>query len=88
MSISELSKNDWVMPFLGFYRSVREKLQMSVANDHPVLLVLVGGVYKPPKLVTGFCPQGPRMAAPHGAFNAAIGGPSAPPFKVSCGAAI
>ena len=36
MSISELSKNDWIMPFLGFYRSVSVKLQMSVANDPPV----------------------------------------------------
>ena len=32
----QLSKNDWVNPFLVFFRFVREKLFVTVAFDHPV----------------------------------------------------
>ena len=41
-----------------------------------VLLVLVGGVYKLPKLENvgpGFCPWGHRMTAPHGTSNGGTG---------------
>ena len=36
MSISELDKNAWVMPFLCFLVPVREKLKNTVVLDHPV----------------------------------------------------
>ena len=32
----KLSKNDWVTPFLVIFRSVREKLLVTVSFDHPV----------------------------------------------------
>ena len=32
----KLSKNDWVTPFFVFFRSVREKLLVTVSFDHPV----------------------------------------------------
>ena len=42
----KLSKNDWVTPFFVIFRSVREKLLVTVFLDHPVpiangLLILV-----------------------------------------------
>ena len=33
----KLSKNDWVTPFFVIFRSVREKLLVTVSFDHPVL---------------------------------------------------
>ena len=33
----KLSKNDWVTPFFVIFRSVREKLLVTVFFDHPVL---------------------------------------------------
>ena len=44
--------------FCGFLKS-------HILRGNVVLVVLVGGVYKPP----GFCPQGPRMAVQHGTLN-------------------
>ena len=35
-SLCKLAKNDWVLPFLLFFRSVRKKLQVTVSLDHPV----------------------------------------------------
>ena len=32
----KLSKNDWVTPFFVIFRSVREKLLVTVFLDHPV----------------------------------------------------
>ena len=32
----KLSKNDWVTPFFVIFRSVREKLLVTVFFDHPV----------------------------------------------------
>ena len=32
----KLSKNDWVTPFFVIFRSVREKLLVTVSFDHPV----------------------------------------------------
>ena len=32
----QLSKNDWVRPFLGVFRFAREKLFVTVVVDHPV----------------------------------------------------
>ena len=34
----KLSKNDWVTPFFVIFRSVREKLLVTVFFDHPVVL--------------------------------------------------
>ena len=34
----KLSKNDWVTPFFVIFRSVREKLLVTVSFDHPVSL--------------------------------------------------
>ena len=34
----KLSKNDWVTPFFVIFRSVREKLLVTVFFDHPVSL--------------------------------------------------
>ena len=34
----KLSKNDWVTPFFVIFRSVREKLLVTVSFDHPVLI--------------------------------------------------
>ena len=34
----KLSKNDWVTPFFVIFRSVREKLLVTVSFDHPVAL--------------------------------------------------
>ena len=34
----KLSKNDWVTPFFVTFRSVREKLLVTVSFDHPVAL--------------------------------------------------
>ena len=33
----KLSKTDWVTPFFVIFRSVREKLLVTVFFDHPVL---------------------------------------------------
>ena len=33
----KLSKNDWVTPFFVIFRSVREKLLVTVSFDHPVI---------------------------------------------------
>ena len=33
----KLSKNDWVTPFFVIFRSVREKLLVTVFFEHPVL---------------------------------------------------
>ena len=33
----KLSKNDWVTPFFVTFRSVREKLLVTVSFDHPVV---------------------------------------------------
>ena len=33
----KLSKNDWVTPFFVIFRSVREKLLVTVSFDHPVV---------------------------------------------------
>ena len=33
-----LSKNGWVMPFFVIFRLAREKLLVTVALDHPVLI--------------------------------------------------
>ena len=38
----KLSKNDWVTPFFVIFRSVREKLLVTVSFDHPVDKVMVG----------------------------------------------
>ena len=32
----KLSKNDWVTPFFVIFKSVREKLLVTVSFDHPV----------------------------------------------------
>ena len=32
----KLSKNDWVTPFFVIFRSVREKLLVTVSFEHPV----------------------------------------------------
>ena len=32
----KLSKNDWVIPFFVIFKSVREKLLVTVFFDHPV----------------------------------------------------
>ena len=37
----KLSKNDWVTPFFVNFRSVREKLLVTLFFDHPVLPVVV-----------------------------------------------
>ena len=37
----KLSKNGWVMPFFVIFRLVREKLLVTVALDHPVVVVVV-----------------------------------------------
>ena len=37
----KLSKNDWVTPFLVIFRSVREKLLVTVFLDHPVSVRIV-----------------------------------------------
>ena len=42
----KLSKNDWVTPFFVIFRSVREKLLVTVFLDHPVSV----GKDKPQKL--------------------------------------
>ena len=34
----KLSKNDWVTPFFVIFRSVREKLLVTVSFDHPVAI--------------------------------------------------
>ena len=34
----KLPKNDWVTPFFVIFRSVREKLLVTVFFDHPVAL--------------------------------------------------
>ena len=34
----KLSKNDWVRPFFGIFRFAREKLFVTVAFDHPVVI--------------------------------------------------
>ncbi len=34
----KLSKNDWVTPFFVIFRSVREKLLVTVFLDHPVAM--------------------------------------------------
>ena len=36
----KLSKNDWVTPFFVIFRSVREKLLVTVFFDHPVVVGL------------------------------------------------
>ena len=36
----KLSKNDWVTPFFVIFRSVREKLLVTVFLDHPVIIGL------------------------------------------------
>ena len=38
----KLSKNDWVTPFFVIFRSVREKLLVTVFFDHPVSNSLLG----------------------------------------------
>ena len=35
----KLSKNDWVTPFFVIFRSVREKLLVTVSFDHPVIII-------------------------------------------------
>ena len=43
----KLSKNDWVTPFFVIFRSVREKLLVTVSFDHPVaspLDIAVGAI--------------------------------------------
>ena len=35
----KLPKNDWVTPFFVIFRSVREKLLVTVFLDHPVLMI-------------------------------------------------
>ena len=35
----KLSKNDWVTPFFVIFRSVRQKLLVTVFFDHPVHMV-------------------------------------------------
>ena len=37
----KLSKNDWVTPFFVIFRSVREKLLVTVFLDHPVLIIII-----------------------------------------------
>ena len=37
----KLSKNDWVTPFFVIFRSVREKLLVTVFCEHPVAVVTV-----------------------------------------------
>ena len=41
----KLSKNDWVTPFFVIFRSVREKLLVTVFFDHPV--EMIPGQYYP-----------------------------------------
>ena len=36
----KLSKNDWVTPFFVIFRSVRDKLLVTVSFDHPVGSIL------------------------------------------------
>ena len=36
----KLSKNDWVTPFFVIFRSVREKLLVTVFFDHPVIAII------------------------------------------------
>ena len=45
----KLSKNDWVTPFFVIFRSVREKLLVTVFFEHPV----VAEFYEP--LLNVFC---------------------------------
>ena len=40
----KLSKNDWVTPFFVIFRSVREKLLVTVSFDHPVAIGKIGGI--------------------------------------------
>ena len=35
----QLSKNDWVRPFIGVFRFTRDKSFVTVAFDHPVVLI-------------------------------------------------
>ena len=37
----KLSKNDWVTPFFVIFRSVGEKLLVTVSFDHPVPLLKI-----------------------------------------------
>ena len=43
MAAYKLSKNGWVMPFFVIFSLAREKLLVTVAFDHPVLLLLFSG---------------------------------------------
>ena len=36
----KLPKNDWVTPFFVIFRSVREKLLVTVFSDHPVSILI------------------------------------------------
>ena len=44
----KLSKNDWVTPFFVIFRSVREKLLVTVSFDHPVPSVALLPASVPP----------------------------------------
>ena len=37
----KLSKNDWVTTFFVIFRSVREKLLVTVSFDHPVVMAMI-----------------------------------------------
>ena len=37
----KLLKNDWVTPFFVIFRSVREKLLVTVSFDHPVPIWII-----------------------------------------------
>ena len=44
----KLSKNDWVTPFFVIFRSVREKLLVTVFLDHPVAPLCVANKQSEP----------------------------------------
>ena len=64
MNIIDMTPRDSPNFCCGFIKS-------HILHGNVVLVVLVGGVYKPP----GFCPQGPRMAVQHGTLNGGAEGP-------------
>ena len=62
----KLSKNDWVTPFFVIFRSVREKLLVTVFPEHPVALEKL----KSCKQKTKYDMISSQDAYPHGGLSA------------------
>ena len=66
----KLSKNDWVTPFFVIFRSVREKLLVTVFFDHPVFYSAISAnLFNELPLYSFTVPSGFKSSVSHEKFR-------------------